>query len=122
MRKMVPNSVVALDWVRQGESFDVAILDAMMPEMDELQLAAEIRKYRGDQPFPLLMLNSVDRRSTNKANLQFVYYLTKPIKPFQWLRRSNDPSQPQSRMCCKPNRSRMQVVITRICRRGVDNA
>jgi CheY-like chemotaxis protein len=50
--------------------------------MDELQLAAEIRKYRGHQPFPLLMLNSVDRRSTAKANLQFVYYLTKPIKPF----------------------------------------
>lgn len=81
--RIAPNSVVALDWIRQGESFDVAILDAMMPEMDELQLAAEIRKYRGHQALPLLMLTSVDRRGTTKANLQFVYYLTKPIKPFQ---------------------------------------
>ncbi|HDQ73248.1 MAG TPA: PAS domain S-box protein, partial [Chloroflexi bacterium] len=49
----------ALDWVRQGEPFDVAILDMQMPEMDGLMLARAIRQVRDTQHLPLVMLTSL---------------------------------------------------------------
>ena len=33
----------ALAWLRQGEPFDVALVDRQMPDMDGLMLAAEIQ-------------------------------------------------------------------------------
>ena len=36
----------ALEWIRRGDPFDVAILDQQMPEMDGLTLAAQIQRER----------------------------------------------------------------------------
>ena len=54
---MVPrdtqNAAQALEWLRAGERFDLAVLDMQMPGMDGLTLAAEIRKLPGwQQPCP----------------------------------------------------------------------
>ena len=84
---MVPSAaasaIEALDLVRHGHAFDVAILDMSMPEMDGLGLALEIRKYRDPQALPLIMLTSVAHRprDTKMTQVQFAAYLTKPIKP-----------------------------------------
>ncbi len=49
----------ALEWIRRGDPFDVAVLDMHMPQMDGLTLAAEIRKHRDPQALPLVMLTSL---------------------------------------------------------------
>lgn len=71
----------ALEWVRRGDPFDVAILDMQMPEMDGLTLSAEIRRHRDAQALPLVMLTSLGRSETTPT--EFAAYLTKPIKPSQ---------------------------------------
>jgi PAS domain S-box-containing protein len=73
----------ALEWIRQGGPFDVAILDMLMPEMDGLTLAAEIRQYRDSQALPLVMLTSVGRREEGSQSVEFAAYLTKPVKTSQ---------------------------------------
>jgi PAS domain S-box-containing protein len=71
----------ALDWVARGDSFDVAILDFQMPEMDGVQLAGEIRKHRDARALPLIMLTSLGSKDIPLE--QFAFFLTKPIKPLQ---------------------------------------
>jgi PAS domain S-box-containing protein len=71
----------ALEWVRRGDPFDVAILDMQMPDMDGLTLSGEIRRHRDSQALPLVMLTSLGRSETSPV--EFAAYLTKPIKPSQ---------------------------------------
>ncbi|MFQ5627218.1 MAG: response regulator [bacterium] len=75
----------ALAWIKEGEAFDLAILDMQMPEMDGLTLAEEIRKLRSREQLPLVMLTSLggydDRVKT--AAVDLAAYLSKPIKPSQ---------------------------------------
>jgi signal transduction histidine kinase/DNA-binding response OmpR family regulator/HPt (histidine-containing phosphotransfer) domain-containing protein len=65
----------ALEWIRSGERFDLAIIDCHMPEMDGLQLAAEIHKLT---PLPLVLASSVD--ADRATNVDFAAVLPKPIR------------------------------------------
>ncbi|MBX3169956.1 MAG: response regulator [Candidatus Eremiobacteraeota bacterium] len=67
----------ALEMVRSGEKFDLAVLDIQMPEMDGLQLAKELRNLSG---MPLIAWTSLGRREADAANL-FQAYLHKPLRP-----------------------------------------
>ena len=73
----------ALQWIVQGDPFDLAILDMQMPEMDGLQLAAEIRNYRSPESLPLVMLTSMGQRDDvdDTDRINFAALLHKPIKP-----------------------------------------
>jgi signal transduction histidine kinase/DNA-binding response OmpR family regulator len=73
----------ALEWIKQGQLFDVAILDVQMPEMDGVLLATEIQRLRGPDIMPLIMLSSLGPREPGTGNEPFTVYLTKPIKPSQ---------------------------------------
>jgi PAS domain S-box-containing protein len=73
-----PSGQEALAMIRGGTPFDAAILDMMMPDMDGIALASEIRKYRKD--LPLIMLSSAGQKA--KPEL-FEAVLNKPIKPVQ---------------------------------------
>jgi PAS domain S-box-containing protein len=73
----------ALQWVRRGDPFDVAILDMQMPDMDGLTLAREIRVHRDARSLPLVMLTSLGRGEATEVD--FAAHLTKPIKPSQLL-------------------------------------
>jgi CheY-like chemotaxis protein len=71
----------ALKWLDSGEQFDLAILDLQMPEMDGIMLTREIRKLRGDEALPIILLTSLGRREIDADDLNFAAYLTKPLKP-----------------------------------------
>jgi len=78
----------ALAWIRQGEPFDVALLDMQMPEMDGLMLADEIQRERdanasASASLPLVMLTSLGQQEVEIAEGAFAAFLTKPAKASQ---------------------------------------
>jgi len=77
----LPSEALAL--VAAGELFDVAVLDMMMPEMDGLALAGEIRSRRSEQELPLLLLTSLGRLPEVQSAGVFSAQLAKPLKASQ---------------------------------------
>ena len=73
----------ALARIEGGESFDVAILDLVMPEMDGLALAREIRRHRDEHELPLVLLTSLGRLPQAQTSGEFVVQLGKPVKASQ---------------------------------------
>ena len=71
----------ALEWIHQGDPFDVAILDLHMPEMDGATLAREIRARR--QVLPLVLCSSLGRPELESDGAVFAAQLAKPLKPSQ---------------------------------------
>ncbi|HRJ76122.1 MAG TPA: response regulator, partial [Anaerolineales bacterium] len=79
--KDTENPSTALQWLQNGEAFDVAILDMHMPEMDGLELAKHIREIK--VKIPLVLFSSVGRREVGDNMNLFSAYLSKPIKQSQ---------------------------------------
>jgi CheY-like chemotaxis protein/HPt (histidine-containing phosphotransfer) domain-containing protein len=75
----------ALEWLRAGESFDLAILDMQMPGMDGVMLAREIRNLPRTTMMPLVLLTSMGIRPNQPdvSGVAFSSCLTKPVKPAQ---------------------------------------
>ncbi|MCP4544543.1 MAG: GAF domain-containing protein [Chloroflexi bacterium] len=73
----------ALEWVRQGVPFDVAILDVQMPDLDGMMLAGKIRQERDARSLPIVLLSSLGRREAGEVQDEFLPYLVKPIKSLQ---------------------------------------
>ena len=73
----------ALEWLKRGEHFDLAILDMHMPEMNGVQLAQAARDLPACKDLPLVMLSSLGGRPTTEDGVRWAAYLTKPIKQSQ---------------------------------------
>jgi two-component system sensor histidine kinase/response regulator len=77
----------ALELLSEGATFELAILDMLMPGMDGVMLAEEIRKLRGPGELALVMLTCgfAGKREVldEKKGLEFAGFLSKPIKPSQ---------------------------------------
>jgi CheY-like chemotaxis protein len=73
----------ALALITAGDHFDVALLDMLMPDMDGVALAREIRRHRGERDLPLLLLTSLGRTSQAREAHEFSAQLAKPLKASQ---------------------------------------
>ena len=73
----------ALDLLRRGEEFDVAVLDYQMPSLDGVQLARAIHALPRQRQLPLVLLTSVSvgRQELAGAESDFKVIINKPIKP-----------------------------------------
>jgi CheY-like chemotaxis protein len=71
----------AIQWIQNGERFDLIITDMHMPELDGLMLTREIRKLQDEKALPIILLTSLGRRELGADELNFSAYLTKPLKP-----------------------------------------
>jgi PAS domain S-box-containing protein len=76
----VNSGAAALAKISAGESFDLAILDRQMPEMDGLTLAAQLRQESGGAQLPLVMLSSIGSSPSRAKELNFAAMLDKPVK------------------------------------------
>ncbi len=80
------NSAEALDQLRLGAvEPDLILLDVMMPEINGIDLCAEIRCTEGKEDVPIIMLTSLeDRRTLSRAFLAGANdYVTKPFEPIE---------------------------------------
>jgi len=76
---------IALNWLRNDEIFDIAILDYNMPMMSGMTLSGEIKKISGYEDMPIIILTSFGKQETlstgDRDNVDAV--ITKPIKHSQ---------------------------------------
>jgi CheY-like chemotaxis protein len=74
----------ALEILRKGEAFDLAILDMQMPDMSGMELADAIRKLEASQPgtarMPLVLSTSFGGREEARGSTEFTGILMKPIR------------------------------------------
>jgi signal transduction histidine kinase/DNA-binding response OmpR family regulator len=75
----------ALSRLQAGETFDFAILDLVMPEMDGFTLADHMRQYPQGATLPLIMLSSLADKmfEVHAKDLNFAAALAKPVKQAQ---------------------------------------
>ncbi len=75
----------ALELIRRGARFDLAIVDLHLPGMDGLALASEIRRLPGTAMLPLVLLMPLGTRAHTAADahLAFAHNVNKPVKPAQ---------------------------------------
>ncbi|WP_179107054.1 response regulator [Variovorax sp. KK3] len=71
----------SLQWIDDGDVFDLAILDMHMPQMDGITLAKRIRAVRGK--LPLVLFSSAGEREVGDAAPLFDARLSKPIHQSQ---------------------------------------
>ncbi len=75
---MAANAAEALHMLECGKTFDIAILDMQMPEMDGAELAQIIRDKYSGKKMPIVLLTSLGRLEDSGL---FDQQLSKPIKP-----------------------------------------
>jgi PAS domain S-box-containing protein len=73
----------ALDLVRHGQPFDLALLDMNMPDSDGDQLAAAIAAHPNGRSLPMVLLTSLGQRarSQDSSASPFTAWLNKPVRP-----------------------------------------
>lgn len=82
---IVSSGTEVLSLINKGHTFDAALLDFHMPEMDGLTLAQTLSHHSEAIELPLIMLSSIGDRIADEEGL-FKAWLTKPVKSDQLYR------------------------------------
>lgn len=85
LTRVAQSGAEALALLRQGELFDLVLLDGQMPGIEALSLAIQIRKQSSHQRLPIVMLTSIGQPETRDPRIiaNFAAFLNKPIKQSQ---------------------------------------
>jgi len=81
----VENSAQALDLLRKGNAFDLALIDLHLQGADGLAIAAEIQKIPAAAMLPMVLLTPLGKKKTNAEEVRVIFAHTvhKPVKPAQ---------------------------------------
>ena len=106
----------ALELLDAGERFDVALLDQLMPEMDGIELARQIRRRTGD--LPLVLVTSLGWLAPGEAAPDFHAQLSKPLKASQLhdvmsrvLQLPHDEEAPATTTGSEPGQSTIAILL-----------
>ncbi len=82
---VIETPLEAISSIKNGETFDIAILDYHMPVMNGVELTKEIRKLPAGKNLPVVILTSVGKKDTDGDfnGLNLAAFITKPIKQVQ---------------------------------------
>jgi len=71
----------ALEWLSEGNSFELGLLDMLMPMMDGAMLAEQLHQFPHCQNIPLILLTSLSQTALNESvQGQFTAILHKPLR------------------------------------------
>jgi len=79
----VSNGKEALELIRNGEVFDLALIDMQMPEMDGIMVAEQIRQLPQGKNLPMVLFTSLGYKPASATQELFSTVLYKPLKPIQ---------------------------------------
>jgi len=82
----------ALERLTSEKSFDLVLLDIMMPHLSGLEVLAELRRLPGRERTPVIMLTAKgqDTDRARAAELGATDFLTKPFSPKKLLARIDE--------------------------------
>jgi signal transduction histidine kinase/HPt (histidine-containing phosphotransfer) domain-containing protein len=83
--KAVENAAQAMQLLRGGEVYDLALIDLHLPGLDGMATAAEIQKLPAGTMLPLVLLTPLGKkkRDAEEVRLVFAHSVHKPVKPAQ---------------------------------------
>mgnify|MGYP001545751024 CR=1 FL=1 len=75
----------AMEMLRQGVKFDVALVDAQLPGLDGAMIATEMRTFPAAAMMPIVFLSALGRRNggPDDTHVMFAETVSKPVKPAQ---------------------------------------
>jgi CheY-like chemotaxis protein len=80
----VQEAGAALDMLRKGATFDLAVVDAALPGVDGATVAAEMQKISTAAMMPVVLMTAIGKNHVpNDARLMFANTVSKPVKPAQ---------------------------------------
>ena len=79
----VEHSGAAMELIRKGTTFDLALIDLHLPGMDGQAVAAELQKFPAAAMMPMVLLTPLGKKNggAEEARVVFAHTVAKPVKP-----------------------------------------
>ena len=90
--ELVHDGLAALERLRSEESFDLVLLDIMMPHASGLDVLAELRRLPHRSSMPVIMLTAKGQDADRELAAEYgaTDFLTKPFSPKKLLARIDE--------------------------------